>query len=68
MSLSLKHFNTSDGKQPAIADSDDAGGKPLPGGKLNLTVLSGTDADGLTSGQLAVKNLVDQGTEPGTWC
>lgn len=53
-------YHTSDGSQLATADIS---------GTLaeTLVVLSETDADGLTKGQLAFKHNISQGTEPGHW-
>jgi len=60
MTLSLKRFNTSDGPQIAVVD--------LEGDvATTVVVLSETDADGLTSGQLTFKHSIEKGTEPGTW-
>lgn len=61
MALALKYFNTSAGKQPAIVDLD------ANDSATTLVVVSETDADGLTAGQLAFKHGVPKGTEPGTW-
>ena len=60
MTLLFKRFNTSAGQEIAIADveGDNA---------TTLVVLSETDNDGLTAGQLAFKHNVPRGTAPGTF-
>jgi hypothetical protein len=57
----LGSFYTSDGPQFAIADNKDA----APGEFSTVCVLSETDADGLTAGQMSFKHNVTQGTEQG---
>lgn len=60
MTLQLVRFNTSEGSQLSVADTE---------GDLatTLIVLSETDADQLTAGQFTVKHNVPRGTEPGTF-
>ena len=68
MTLSLVHFNTSAGPQPAIADDHDGDGNTLPGDSKNLVVFSQVSVDGLVSGQMTFKNGISHGSEPGTYC
>lgn len=60
MTKFLGSFHTSDGPQFAIAESTNADGV-----HPTVVVLSETDVDGLTSGQLAFKHNVSPGTEVG---
>ena len=63
MTKMLGSFHTSAGPQVAIADNVDA----AVGEYSTVVVFSETDADGLTSGQFAVKHNVPSGTEVGNF-
>lgn len=60
MTLQFVRFNTSEGKEIAIADVTGEVAE-------TLVVLSETDVDGLTAGQLSFKHSVERGSEPGTF-
>lgn len=59
MTKVLGSFHTSDGPQFAIAEQKGGGNYET------VVVLSETEADGLSAGQLAFKHNVPQGNEPG---
>jgi hypothetical protein len=57
-----RFFNTSDGPQLAIVELGDDLNQAV-----TVAVISETDADGLTPGQVSFKHDVPRGTEPGSF-